>query len=349
MDNILFEPGFCQSVVVTDPASPSSGDPVRYGNMTGVASTTIAQGGNDATHTTVNFGFFICQIPVTATAGAIAAGDPLWYNDAIDGVDNTSSGCPFGMALEIVASATHTIKVFHVPYPGGFALGAGTVGVSQLAANALAASAPGRGKMQDGFFDVATVLAKFAANSFTTANMLSLFNTDAITNAVLLQAILDGAFQADANTLALFADGIWTGAKLADPGPITKDACRTAHFVWDFATDAHAVGTVPFRGAALPAKARIVSGHCWVKTALTGGASASAAIQVTGANDIVAAAVVTGVPWSIADAMIPIVPVNTTATCVKSESASGRPSLVIGATDLTAGNIELWLNYVCHL
>lgn len=47
------------------------------------------------------------------------------------------------------------------------------------------------------------------------ADLLVLLATDQITNAVLIQAILDGAFQADADTRALFADLIWTDAKLA--------------------------------------------------------------------------------------------------------------------------------------
>ena len=77
----------------------------------------------------------------------------------------------------------------------------GAVTVAKLGANAIAASAAGRGKMQDGFFDAATVLAKFA--------------TDSVKNANLLKLIQDGAFQADAASRALFADGFATLAKLA--------------------------------------------------------------------------------------------------------------------------------------
>lgn len=66
----------------------------------------------------------------------------------------------------------------------------------------LEASAAGRARMADGFFDAATALAKFAA--------------DSLTNAVLLDAIQDGAFVADAATRALFADGFINAAKIAD-------------------------------------------------------------------------------------------------------------------------------------
>ena len=44
---------------------------------------------------------------------------------------------------------------------------AGSVGISELADNVLAASAAGRGKMQDGFFDGSTVGSKFAAGAIS--------------------------------------------------------------------------------------------------------------------------------------------------------------------------------------
>ncbi len=72
--------------------------------------------------------------------------------------------------------------------------------VYALAAAALAASATGRAKMQNGFFDATTVTSKFATDSFT--------------NAALLKLIRDGAFADSDATRALFADGIWTAAKI---------------------------------------------------------------------------------------------------------------------------------------
>lgn len=70
------------------------------------------------------------------------------------------------------------------------------------AAGALAATAGGRAIIASDYFDAATVLAKFAA--------------DSIDNAQLLKAVKNGAFVADAATRALFADGLFTAAKLAD-------------------------------------------------------------------------------------------------------------------------------------
>ena len=69
------------------------------------------------------------------------------------------------------------------------------------AAGALSADVAGRAMMAAGLFDAATVLAKFA--------------TDSMDNAQLIKLIVDGAFNADAATRALFDDGIWNLAKLA--------------------------------------------------------------------------------------------------------------------------------------
>jgi len=72
---------------------------------------------------------------------------------------------------------------------------------AKLAAGALSADAAGRALMASSYFNAATVLAKFGTDSFT--------------NAVLLQLIQDGAFAADANTQALFANLFMPNAKLA--------------------------------------------------------------------------------------------------------------------------------------
>jgi hypothetical protein len=219
--NLIFEPGWKQSVVCTNPTGPVVGAPVRVGLLTGMALTDEGEGGNDATHTTVDFGPGMWDLAVTDTVGGgIAVGDALFYvdgaGDAAGTISNNSAGYFFGFAMEIVgAGATTTINVMHVPSPAAGALGAGTVGTANLAAGLLSADANGRAKMAAGLFDVATVLAKFAAGSFTTANLTALIPDDAVTNAILLDIVLNGAFQADAATRALFADAIWTEAKIA--------------------------------------------------------------------------------------------------------------------------------------
>ena len=193
------------SVTPTNPvAGAAVGAPVRVGSIVGVALTSLAGGGNIATQQTVDFGAGVWAMAVHDTVGGgVAIGDPVFYADGAPGeLDNTTTNYFFGYALAIVGvGATTTINVLHAPSPGSGTLGAGTIGTANLAAGILSADAPGRAKMSADYFDAATFLAKHG--------------TDSITNAVLLKAVLDGAFQNDAATRALFADAIWTEAKLA--------------------------------------------------------------------------------------------------------------------------------------
>ena len=202
--NQIMKPGYQMTVVVTDPAAPNSGDPVRFGLLTGVALLDEGAGGAGATETVVDFGPGVWDLPVTdEVGGGVAVGDVVFYKDGIDGLTNDpSSTYFFGYALEAVGiGATTTVNVMHAPSPGSGTLGAGTIATANLAAGILSADANGRAKM--------------ATDYFTTAKLLDVISTDQITNAVLLQAVLNGAFQADAATRALFADAIWTEAKLA--------------------------------------------------------------------------------------------------------------------------------------
>ena len=91
------------------------------------------------------------------------------------------------------------------------------VATAMLIDGVLSADATGRAKMAAGFFGAdAASRAKFAGNFFDAATALAKFDTDSLTNAVLLKAVPDGAFVADAATRALFADKFVTLAKLAD-------------------------------------------------------------------------------------------------------------------------------------
>jgi len=187
-------------VVVTDPAAPNSGDPVRFGSMTGIAMLDEGDGGVGATETVVDFGMYVADHPVTDVVAGIAVGDTVYYDDGADRLENDTTGTPYGIALETVDTGlTATIKVLHCPHP---ALGAGTVATASLAAGVLSADVAGRAKMAAGYFDAATALDKFGA--------------DSLTNAVLLNAVQNGAFAADAATRALFADNFINEDKL-DP------------------------------------------------------------------------------------------------------------------------------------
>lgn len=128
-------------LVASDPTTPASGDPVRFGSITGVALTAEGATGSGlaATETTVHFGYAVWDLSVKGVDGsgnsAVAVGDLIYYVDAdTPKLSKKNTGYFFGVALETVGSgATATIEVMHVPSPGAGTLGTGTVGTTQLA------------------------------------------------------------------------------------------------------------------------------------------------------------------------------------------------------------------------
>lgn len=111
------------SVVCTSPTTPASGDPVRFGALTGIALTDEGDGGNATTETTVYFGDCVVEIRVDDDTGSgIAPGDTLYYQDTATGSPttnvNNNATTPegrFGIALgTIAANGTAVIEVLHV-------------------------------------------------------------------------------------------------------------------------------------------------------------------------------------------------------------------------------------------
>ena len=139
-DNIKYEPGWSLDLTCTKPDKPISGDPVRIGNLTGIALTDEDAAGK----TVVNTGPFVAKFAVKDTGGSgIAVGDTIWYhNDATPALDNVSTGgYYYGIALEAIsANQTATIQVYHDCAPGGAGtLGAGSISTSNLATGAVTA------------------------------------------------------------------------------------------------------------------------------------------------------------------------------------------------------------------
>lgn len=134
------------SVVCSNPAAPAAGDPVRYGQLTGVALTDEAGGGNATGYTTVDFGMKVWDLYVfdEATTG-VAVGDPIFYDDTAGGdpathLTNVATGMEgyFGVALEAVgANATTKINVLHIPVGSSIAIANGAVSAGMLAADAV--------------------------------------------------------------------------------------------------------------------------------------------------------------------------------------------------------------------
>lgn len=149
------------SVPVTDPATPASGDPVRFGSFTGVALCDEGDGGNASDHTSVDFGPKAWTLSVKGVDdggnSAVVAGDELFYVDGdTPKISKKASGYFYGYAMEGVNSgATKSITVAHVPSPGAGSLAVGSVG-----SNEIASSAVGEAEIADG----AVTRAKLAEN-----------------------------------------------------------------------------------------------------------------------------------------------------------------------------------------
>lgn len=144
--NIIMEPGWDLSVVVTDPTTPVSGGPVRYGGLTGLALTSEGEGGNDATKTSVNFGPYIADLSVKGVNdsgnSAVAVGDAIFYVDAdTPKLSKKASGYFYGYAMEAVGSGlTDTINVYHPPAGSHGSVATGDIADSAITAAKLSAN-----------------------------------------------------------------------------------------------------------------------------------------------------------------------------------------------------------------
>lgn len=117
---------------------------------------------------------------------------------------------------------------------------------------------------------------------------------------------------------------------------------RVVKAQYDFAVHGGAVSTISL-GVQLPANAIVLDGMMDVITS-PAGVGASVAVQVEAANDIIAAAAITGAPWSTTGRK-DIVPAGTAATSKKTTVAR-NVSVVISGADLTAGKFNVFLRYV---
>jgi len=113
---------------------------------------------------------------------------------------------------------------------------------------------------------------------------------------------------------------------------------------YSFAVDGGAVSTIPLMGATgIPSGSTILGGWLEVDTVPTSAGGATIAVQVNAADDIVAAAAISGAPWSTTGRKS-IIPVFTGATAVRTTAARDI-SIVIGTAALTAGIVRVVLVY----
>lgn len=113
---------------------------------------------------------------------------------------------------------------------------------------------------------------------------------------------------------------------------------------YDFAVDGGAAGTLTLRGDnSIPAGSVIMGGYLEVLTAVTSGGAATIGVSSEGASDLVAAAAVSGAPWSTTGRKS-LIPVFTGATTVKTTVARSL-AIVIATAALTAGKFRVVVFY----
>lgn len=143
--NIRHRPGYELAVDLTNPTSGvSSGDPVRFGERTGIALTDQGEtsSGLDSTDTSVYFGPCVAEVSVKGVDdsgnSAVAVGDSIYYVDAdTPKLSKKASGYFFGFAMATVSSgATSTIEVAKVD-GGAYS---GTVNSGDIATGAVTAA-----------------------------------------------------------------------------------------------------------------------------------------------------------------------------------------------------------------
>lgn len=106
--NRVYE-GYRVPVTVTHPTTPASGDPVRWGDLCGVAIVDEGAGGNAAGETSVDFGPGVWTMTVSGVASgggsAVAPTDKLYYVDATaPALSKDVGGKFFGYAMGTLAS-----------------------------------------------------------------------------------------------------------------------------------------------------------------------------------------------------------------------------------------------------
>ena len=142
-DNLIFEDPRVLSVVCSNPATPASGDPVRYGYLCGVAVTDESAGGNPSGYTSVDFGHAVYDLSVKAVNddgnSGVAVGDAIFYVDAdTPKLSKKQTGYFFGFAMETITSgSTDTIRVLRTPTAGSGAIGSGAVTAAKIASDAV--------------------------------------------------------------------------------------------------------------------------------------------------------------------------------------------------------------------
>lgn len=115
--NLYMNDGRYLTGAATQPATPTSGDPVLLGQIPGVALTGEGEGGNATGEITIDTGG-VYMLEVEASGGAMAIGDIVYYDAANDPVlnDDDSNGVRFGYALGAIANGETAVIPVKIGY-----------------------------------------------------------------------------------------------------------------------------------------------------------------------------------------------------------------------------------------
>lgn len=116
---------------------------------------------------------------------------------------------------------------------------------------------------------------------------------------------------------------------------------NVAIFEYDFAKDGGAVGDITLRGGDIPANAIVDFGLVDVVTAVTSDGSATCALKLVDAADVLAA---TGKASFTLNATLATKQLKSAATAIKT-TARKVPVMTVAVAALTAGKIRLVLEY----
>ena len=116
-----------------------------------------------------------------------------------------------------------------------------------------------------------------------------------------------------------------------------------AKFSYDFAIQGGTAGVIYLNGDPLPDNCIVWDGCIDVYDPIVGAGATMALTTGQAANDLSTAAAVAGAPWSTAS-ITAIVPVGTIASCIKL-TAVRRPQLLVTAAALTAGKLNVFIQY----
>lgn len=121
-----------------------------------------------------------------------------------------------------------------------------------------------------------------------------------------------------------------------------EPAKRVAYYEYDFAKDGGAVGEITLRGPGLPEGAVVTDGKIHVKTAVTSGGSATVALHLLTAADVLTATAKASLSLN---AILDVVPVRTAATSILNTTAGTKLKATVAVAALTAGKFIVALEY----